>query len=99
MSNDIHSSSLTPGDYPATQHTAPAEVQRFVSRPQFTVRHTATASCDFDSHSHSGFTVSAVLAGRISVTNNAGTFEISTGETALTNVGENHSARGAEIEF
>jgi AraC family transcriptional regulator len=99
MSNDINLIASTLGDYPATQRSAPAEVQRFVSRPQFTLRHTATADCEFDSHSHSGFTVTAVLAGRIAVTIGAGAFELTTGETALTNVGESHSARGAEIEF
>jgi len=76
-----------------------SEVQRFVLRPQFTVRHTVTGGCEFESHSHSVFTVTALLAGRMSVTIGEQLFELSSGESALTNVGQSHSANALEVEF
>ncbi|MEK6320633.1 MAG: AraC family transcriptional regulator [Acidobacteriota bacterium] len=75
------------------------ETQRFVSRPRFTVRHTKTANCEFQPHSHSGFTVTAVLDGRIAAIIGERAFELSAGEAALTNVGQSHSARASEVEF
>ena len=75
------------------------EVQRFVSRPQFTVRHTVTAGCEFQLHAHSAFTVTAVLAGRIAVTLGERTFDLSGGEVSFTNVGQSHSAHALEVEF
>lgn len=75
------------------------EFHRFVSRPQFTVRHTATETCEFEPHSHLAFTVTAVLAGRIEVTLGDDTFMLSAGEAALTNVGQNHSGRASDVEF
>jgi AraC family transcriptional regulator len=82
-----------------TQPATFAETQRFVSRPHFTVRHTRTANCELQPHSHAAFTVTAVLAGRIEATIGECAFELSAGETALTNVGQNHSARASEVEF
>jgi AraC family transcriptional regulator len=76
-----------------------SEVQRFVLRPQFTVRHTVTGGCEFESHSHSVFTVTALLAGRMSGTIGEELFELSSGESALTNVGQSHSANALEVEF
>jgi AraC family transcriptional regulator len=76
-----------------------AETQRFVSRARFTVRHTRTANCDFQTHSHAAFTVTAVLDGRIEGTIGEQAFELSAGQTALTNVGQNHCARASEVEF
>src|SRR5215510_2864475 len=75
------------------------ETQRFISRPNFTARHTATTFCEFQTHSHSAFTLTAVLAGEMVVTIGENVLELSAGETALTNVGQTHSARGAEVEF
>ncbi len=75
------------------------EIQRFISRSQFTVRHTATEACQFESHAHAAYTVSAVLAGQLTATIGDDTFELPAGETALTNVGQNHSARGEQVEF
>ena len=76
-----------------------AETQRFVSRPRFTVRHTMTANCEFQPHSHAAFTVTSVLAGQIEVTIGERVFELSAGEAALTNVGQTHCARASEVEF
>jgi AraC family transcriptional regulator len=75
------------------------EVQRFVSRPQFTLRHTLTEGCEFQPHSHSTFTVAAVLAGRMSTTIGDRAYELSSGETALINVGQSHSAHSSRVEF
>lgn len=75
------------------------ETQRFVSRPRFTVRHTRATHCEFQPHSHSAFTVTAVLEGRIEVTIGESAFELSAGEAALTNVGQTHCARASEVEF
>lgn len=75
------------------------ETQRFVSRPRFSVRHTRTANCEFQPHSHPAFTVTTVLDGCMDATIGDHAFELSAGETALTNVGQNHCARGSEVEF
>ena len=76
-----------------------SEVQRFVSRPQFAVRHTVTAGCEFQPHSHLTFTVTAVLAGRMATRIGECAYEVSAGEVALTNVGQSHSAHALEVEF
>jgi AraC family transcriptional regulator len=75
------------------------EVQRFVSRPQFAVRHTVTAGCEFHPHSHLTFTVTAVLAGRMATKIGERAYEVSAEEIALTNVGQSHSAHALEVEF
>lgn len=75
------------------------EIQRFISRSQFTVRHTATEACQFESHAHAAYTATAVLAGQLTATIGDVMFELPAGETALTNVGQNHSARGNQVEF
>src|SRR5262245_27732652 len=75
------------------------ETQRFISPPNFTPRHTATPFCELQTHSHSAFTVTAVLVGEMLVTIGENVFELSAGHTALTNVDQRHSARGAEVEF
>jgi AraC family transcriptional regulator len=43
--------------------------------------------------------VTAVLAGQLTATIGDDGFELSVGETGLTNVGQNHSARGEQVEF
>lgn len=78
---------------------APVELHRFVSRPQFTVRHTVSSHCEFETHSHSVFVVSALLAGRMTAAIGKGQFELSAGEVALTGVGQDHSAAGSDVEF
>ncbi len=76
-----------------------SEVQRFVSRPQFVVRHTITATCEFQPHAHSTFNVTIVLDGRMTATIGGRAFEVSHGEVALTNVGQSHSAHALGVEF
>ena len=76
-----------------------SEVQRFASRPKFTVRHTVTGSCEFQPHAHSTFNVTVVLEGRMAVTIGELAFEVLSGEVALTNVGQSHSAHALGVEF
>jgi AraC family transcriptional regulator len=78
---------------------APVELHRFVSRPQFTVRHTVSSNCEFQPHSHSSFIVTALLAGSMTTAIGERQFELSTGEVALTGVGQDHSASGSKVEF
>jgi AraC family transcriptional regulator len=105
--NDMSSASIHDGET-SKSHTGghellpPAsrvDLHRFVSRPQFTVRHTVSSHCEFETHSHSVFVVSALLAGRMTGSIGKGQFELSAGEVALTGVGQDHSAAGSEAEF
>lgn len=73
--------------------------QSIVSRPQFTVRHMVFDGCEIQSHSHTSFTVTAVLSGNASVTIGADDYEISKGETAFTNIGQNHAATASGVEL
>jgi len=91
--------SLTPTRVEQRHSRSEDEIQRFISRSQFTIRHTATGACEFESHAHAAFTVTAVLAGHLSATIGDDRFELSVGETGMTNVGQNHSARGEQVEF
>jgi len=75
------------------------ETQQFALRPQYTVRHTAAENCEFAPHTHSAFTVTAMLLGRMCATIGDCDFELSAGEAALTNLGQNHAARGSSVEF
>ncbi|HWC76803.1 MAG TPA: AraC family ligand binding domain-containing protein, partial [Blastocatellia bacterium] len=75
------------------------ERQRIVSRPQFVVRHTAARECEFAPHSHSAFTVTSILSGSMLLTIGEAAFELVAGQSAMTNVGEYHSARSSEVEF
>jgi AraC family transcriptional regulator len=75
------------------------EIQRFISRARFTVRHTATEACAFEPHAHAAYTITTLLAGKLIATVGDDTFELSAGQTTLTNVGQNHSARGEQVEF
>lgn len=84
---------------PAGEDRSFGEVHRFVQRPQFTVRHTATAGCEFQSHSHSAFTVTVMLAGRMTATIGGCVLELSGGDVALTNTGQSHSGHAVEVEF
>ena len=87
---------------PSDDSSAPAvteEIQRFISRPGFTARHTAVPRCEFDEHSHTCYTVTAIFAGRLAARIGANEVELSAGEVALTNVGQQHAARGSKVEF
>lgn len=89
----------TPASAEKSDSPTAAEIQRFVSRSQFTVRHTAIEFCEFETHTHAAYTVTAVLAGQLTATIGDEMFEVSVDESALTNVGQNHSARAKLVEF
>lgn len=76
-----------------------AERQRIISRPYFTLRHTVTESCEFEPHSHSAFTVTAILSGTMSARIGEQPFELSAGDVLLTDVGQRHSAVVFDVEF
>src|SRR5215216_6132169 len=75
------------------------EIHRIFASPQFAVRHTASAHCEFESHSHSSYTVTALLAGNLLTNIGANEFALSEGQIALTNIGENHAAVASDFEF
>jgi AraC family transcriptional regulator len=75
------------------------EVQRFISHPYFTLRHTATGDCNFDEHAHALYTVTAILSGIMLVAIGPGEHELSAGEVALTNINQPHRARASGVEF
>jgi AraC family transcriptional regulator len=97
--NERNSSAFPPAEIFGVQPDTFSEIQRFVSRSRFTVRHTASSKCEFQAHAHTILTVTAVLAGRMSATIGERVFELSAGETALTSIGQNHSASVSEVEF
>jgi AraC family transcriptional regulator len=59
----------------------------------------AAASCEFEPHSHSSLTVTAVLSGTMAATIGENTIELSAGQSALTDAGQVHSASVREIVF
>jgi AraC family transcriptional regulator len=75
------------------------ETQKIISLRHFTVRHSALSRCHFQEHSHSAFTVTAVLSGRFEVTIGGESFRLSAGEAALTAIGQVHSGGAEDAEF
>lgn len=75
------------------------EIQRIFSQPQFAIRHTTSERCEFQPHSHSAFTVTAILAGSLKATVGSAELDLSEGQIAFTNPNENHSASSDSIEF
>jgi AraC family transcriptional regulator len=75
------------------------EIQRFISRPQFSIRHTRCARCEFQPHSHSAITVTIIFAGRLKATIGEENFDLSAGQIALTDANRNHSASAEAVEF
>lgn len=75
------------------------EIQRISSQPQFTIRYTASEACEFQPHSHSAFTVTAILAGNLTAAIASSEFDLPAGHIAFTNPNESHWARSEEVEF
>lgn len=71
----------------------------FLSRPQFTARHTVAQHCAFEPHAHAAFTVTAVLAGRMEASIGADALALTAGEVALTSLGQTHAAQAFDIDF
>ncbi|MEN3333427.1 MAG: AraC family transcriptional regulator [Blastocatellia bacterium] len=76
-----------------------AEIQAFMSRPEFSVRRTATAHCRFEMHAHAAFTVTALLAGRMQTCIGENEFALTAGDVAFTGIGQLHAAEAHEIDF
>jgi AraC family transcriptional regulator len=75
-------------------------IQRIFSAAHFTVRHSAAAqSTDFESHSHSHYTVTTLIAGRMKIIIGTDIFELTAGQIAFTNAQETHAASGEAFEF
>src|SRR5215470_3721069 len=86
-------------EHPALQQELKGESQNFVSRPLFTIRHTASGDCRFQPHSHPAFTVTAILSGHMTATIGAEDFKLSAGQVALTNMGQHHAGQRPAVEF
>ena|SRR5438128_6205582 len=76
-----------------------AEIQAFVMRPDFSVRRTLTSHCRFDAHAHAGYTVTALLAGRMQVCVGANEVTLNAGDLAFTGIGQLHAAEADEVDF
>jgi AraC family transcriptional regulator len=76
-----------------------AEIQAFVSRPEFSVRRTATAHCRFEAHAHATFTVTVLLAGRMRACIGENEFTLTAGDVAFTGIGQLHAAEADEVDF
>lgn len=73
--------------------------QRIISRPQFSIRHVIAKHIEFQPHSHSALTVTAVLAGEMSVTVGTDGRQLTPTDVAFTNVNQVHSGSAEEVEF
>jgi AraC family transcriptional regulator len=79
--------------------TIEGEIQEIISLPDFTVRHTACAHCEFQPHSHSSPTVTAILRGSLEVTIGVESFKLLEGHISMTDAAMPHSAKGEDVEF
>ena len=59
----------------------------------------AAERIEFQPHSHSTFTVTALLAGEMAVTIGATDYELRAGEVALTNANQVHAGRADNVEL
>lgn len=89
----------TPTESSSTADLNAGEVQRFISRPHFGIRHTVTTNCEFQPHSHTAFTVVVVLGGQMSAIIEERSFDLTKGAVALIDVGQTHSAQSSAVEF
>src|SRR5512138_1243095 len=69
-----------------------AEIQAFVTRPDFSVRRTLTSHCRFDAHAHASYTVTALLGGRMQVCVGENELTLKAGEVGFTDIGQLHAA-------
>jgi AraC family transcriptional regulator len=74
-------------------------VQRIVSRQRFNVRHSIVAGCEFQPHSHTVHTVTAVLGGALEAVIGNESAIVEEGDCAFTSAGATHSARASKVEF
>jgi len=78
---------------------AHAEIQAFVSRPEFSIRRTVTAHGRFEAHAHAAFTVTVLLAGRMQACIGESEFALTAGEVAFTGIEQLHAAQADKIDF
>lgn len=90
---------LTDTVNPSQDRQTVSDLQRIVSRPQFTVRHTLSGGCEFHPHSHSAFTVTTVVSGEMFVTIGENDYHLSPDDVALTNIGQTHAGHAGSVEF
>lgn len=76
-----------------------AEIQAFVSRPEFNVRRTVTEHCQFEAHAHTAFTVTTLLGGRMQTCIGDQEFNLTAGDVALTSVEQLHAAEANQVDF
>jgi AraC family transcriptional regulator len=76
-----------------------AEIQAFVSRPEYSVRRTRAAHCRFDAHAHAAFSVTTLLAGRMQACIGETEFALRSGDVVFTGIGQMHAAEADEVDF
>jgi AraC family transcriptional regulator len=76
-----------------------AEIQAFVTRPDFSVRRTLTSRCRFDAHAHASYTVTMLLAGQMQVCVGENELTLNAGDVAFTGVGQLHAAEADGVDF
>ncbi len=81
---------------PAAVHS---DIQRFISRPGFILRHTASAHALFEPHSHSAYVVTTILSGGMTARIGESEVELGAGDVAFTNTGQTHQAETRGVEF
>lgn len=84
---------------PARTRAIRPDTQRIISRPQFMIRHVIASDREFQPHSHSTFTVTAVLEGEMRAVIGVNDYRLAAGEVALTNLNQVHAGRADQIEF
>lgn len=75
------------------------EAHRIALHARAAVRHSISARCEFEPHSHGCYTVTAVKSGRIIAMVGGERLELSAGDVAFTGVGESHSGHAVDAEF
>jgi AraC family transcriptional regulator len=76
-----------------------AEIQAFVSRPEYSIRRTLTAHCRFEAHAHAAVTVTALLAGRMRAVVGETEFVLAAGDVVFTGIAQMHAAEADEVDF
>ncbi|HJQ27108.1 MAG TPA: AraC family transcriptional regulator [Blastocatellia bacterium] len=99
MSKASHIATGTEVESDATEDTACAEIQAFVSRPEYSIRRTLSAHCRFEAHAHAAFTVTALLAGRMRASVGDDELVLTAGDVAFTGAGQLHAAEADEVDF
>lgn len=76
-----------------------AELPRIVSRPKFVVRYLDSQTCEYESHSHSSWTVTTLLSGKLQGLVGSSEIDLRPGQTVFTNFAEAHSGCAGAADF